>query len=267
MNLKLDLTVQPRLGFLNYMARTILYIFSSFFLALFFLFDFFNKLPLVSLLKNGLITLSTVIHEVGHSIFYIFYGYVAIPSFDLQYGGGLTTAFSNQNYLLSLMVFIIFLALSLLVKRYNKILTISLTVLLILLFSLTFFSYHQVVISFMGHGFEIIIGCFFLYRCVFNFSFNGTYERFLNGFFGLFLNMQIIKYFYNVIYDSYSRLEYINQKGGVNFGDFSVIANNLGVSLNSVCFFAIICAFLAILIPILHYLFTQIFEAEFTKID
>ena len=41
--------------------------------------------------------LSVVIHEIGHSIFYMFYGYKAIPSFDFQYGGGLTSAVSNQS--------------------------------------------------------------------------------------------------------------------------------------------------------------------------
>ncbi len=206
--------------------------------------------------------LSVVIHEIGHSIFYMFYGYKAIPSFDFQYGGGLTSAVSNRSYVFAFVVFAIFMALAFLFRKYNRNLSIILMIAISLVFTLTFTRYHHVIIAFMGHGFEIIIGCFFLYRCIFNFSFNETYERFLNGFFGFFLNLQLIKYFYQVIYDENSRFHYLNQKGQVASGDFNVIAFDLMISLNSVCFFAIICACLAVLVPVVHYLLVQILKEE-----
>jgi hypothetical protein len=218
----------------------------------------------LGIVKNGLGMLSTLAHEVGHTLFFWLFGYIALPAFDFNYGGGVTITLSSQSHLIQILLIALCGYGIFLIRDYKR-LFFSLLTITTFIFIAGFFEFHKVIYLFMGHGFEALIGSFFLLRALFNIAPRGKAERFLNMTLGIYLNVNLIKDFYLITSDSFKKDLYIHQKGQIHIGDFSVIANDLSVNLDTVCYFGIAFSILCLLAPValfLHHKMTSFVDEE-----
>jgi hypothetical protein len=204
--------------------------------------------PFLSYIFHYLITL---VHELGHTIFGLIFGYFSVPAFDFVYGGGITI--HNQQSQLSLIFVYLFFGWLLYFYRRNK-LTFSIIIMIVVLYSLAAFtSAHQVVILFMGHGAELVFAGIFLYRALSGSSIVIPMERSLYAFMAFFIFYKDFHFAYDLMYSPDYRAEYAAAKGGGHWMDFSRIAREFfHVELTSVAaFFLLLC----VIVPVLTFLF------------
>ena len=214
-------------------------------------FAFFMVVILVPFLSYIFHYLITLVHELGHTIFGLIFGYFSVPAFDFVYGGGITI--HNQQSLLSLIFVYLFFGWLLYFYRRNR-LTFSIILMIVALYSLTAFtSAHQVVILFMGYGAELVFAGIFLYRALSGSSIVVSVERPLYAFLAFFIFYKDFSFAYDLMYSSAYRAEYAAAKGGGHWMDFSRIAREFfHVELTSVAaFFLLLC----VVVPILTFLF------------
>lgn len=202
------------------------------------------------LIKHIFMTFTTLVHEMGHTIFGWMFAYPSLPAFDVRYGGGVTMTMKRSIPLLIL----IYAALLSLVFIYRKNL---LTVAILLCFIgfhgiLSYGSGHDVLILFMGHGTELLIAMIFIYRALSSAAVVHPVERPLYGIIGFFIFFSDVSFAYKLYSSHIERHFYERAKGGGHWMDFSRISEDyLHVSLESVAlFFLLICT----LTPIFGYL-------------
>ena len=204
--------------------------------------------PFLSFIFHYLITL---VHELGHTIFGLIFGYFSVPAFDFVYGGGITI--HTDQSLGSLVFVYLFFGWLLYFYRRNK-LSLSLILIIFALYSLAAFtSAHQVVILFMGHGTELVFAGIFLYRALSGSSVVVSAERPLYAFLAFFIFYKDFRFAYDLMYSPVFRAEYAAAKGGGHWMDFSRIAREFfHVELSTVAgFFLFIC----VVTPVLTFLF------------
>lgn len=96
---------------------------------------------------------------------------------------------------------------------------------------------HMVLISFMGHGMEIIIACVFIRRAITGKTVAHDAERHLYGIWGMFIIIYNLMFAYGLLFNYAKRARYLVGKMGI-LNDFVQIAREqLHVSLNSVLWF------------------------------
>lgn len=214
-------------------------------------FALFMVVILVPFLSYVFHYLITLVHELGHTIFGLIFGYFSVPAFDFVYGGGVTI-YTKQS-LGSLVFVYLFFAWLLYFYRRNK-LAFSIIMIIIALYSLTAFtSAHQVVILFMGHGAELTFAGIFLYRALSGSSIVVSAERPLYAFLAYFIFFKDFRFAYDLMYSPAYRAEYAAAKGGGHWMDFSRIAREfIHVELTSVAAFFL---FLCIITPVVTFLF------------
>ena len=212
------------------------------------LFIFVVLVPFISYVFHYLITL---VHELGHTIFGLLFGYFSVPAFDFVYGGGITI--HTKQSLASLIFVYLFLGWLLYFYRRNK-LAFSIILIIFALYSLAAFtSAHQVVILFMGHGAELVFAGIFLYRALSGSSIVVSTERPLYAFLAFFIFYKDFRFAYDLMYSPAYRAEYAAAKGGGHWMDFSRIAREfIHVELTSVAAFFL---FLCIITPVVTFLF------------
>jgi hypothetical protein len=219
-------------------------------------------------LGGGLTFGKVFIHEIGHCISMWLFGYVALPEWDLEYGGGLAHAFSGQSYLIRIACFLLFIGLAWQNKK-NKIIFVSLIIFACLFTIVGFFPFHHVVVSFMGHGFEMMIGSLLLFLAWFNVGFNFEGDRLemeksLSAGLGFYFNLAVIKNFYRVISDPFIKEEYSSPSARGYDNDFVTISYKLWVGLESVCYFAIGFAIFCIILPAILFLVSEFIDRRRT---
>lgn len=204
--------------------------------------------PFLSFIFHYLITL---VHELGHTMFGLIFGYFSVPAFDFVYGGGITI--HTDQSLGSLVFVYLFFGWLLYFYRRNR-LTIFIILGVLLLYSLAAFtSAHQVVILFMGHGTELVFAGIFLYRALSGSSVVVSAERPLYAFLAFFIFFKDFRFAYDLMYSPAFQAEYAAAKGGGHWMDFSRIAREFfHVELSTVAgFFLFIC----VVTPVLTFLF------------
>jgi len=214
--------------------------------------------PFLSFIFHYLITL---VHELGHTIFGLIFGYFSVPAFDFVYGGGITI--HNQQSQGALIFVYAFFGWLLYLYRRNR-LTFSIILLIVALYSLAAFtSAHQVVILFMGHGAELFFAGIFLYRALSGSSVVVNVERPLYAFLAFFIFYKDFRFAYDLMYNPAYRAEYAAAKGGGHWMDFSRIAREFfHVELTSVAaFFLLLC----VIVPVLTFLFFR-YKPRFDKV-
>lgn len=208
----------------------------------------------LTILTNGFSLIDTMFHEVGHTIFSWLFGYPTLPSFDLQHGGGMSYYF-GRVWLFQLLGFmgagyLCYLA----YNRSNVLFYPALVVTgLYILSGLT--EFHHSIIDFMGHGFSIITGSYFILRALFNATEKRFLEKEISAFLGYFIIFSNMKMCWKLIFDLSYQQEYWNQKGFHGFGDFSKIADYMWfTSETPVAWFCLlICAGFLILPHVLYF--------------
>ncbi|HMK34132.1 MAG TPA: hypothetical protein VK463_03620 [Desulfomonilaceae bacterium] len=195
-------------------------------------------------------TFRTLVHEIGHAIFGWAFGYPSLPAFDFLWGGGVTLHI-GRSVALCVLVYVGFAAL-LYMFRKNTSTVVCLVLLAILHALLSYTRFHNVVILFMGHGTELVIGGLFIYRSLSGRAIIHPAERPLYAITGFFLVFSDIAMGFSLLTDADARADYLDAKGGDFDMDFVRIARDyLHVKMTSVVFFFFLCSLLA---PVLSFL-------------
>lgn len=207
-------------------------------------------------LADGMAYMGIFFHEIGHSIFYWLYGYPSLPSFDMHCGGGMAYFFGDRQWFIFGVVSLVILY-GIWSLKEIPVLAFSLAGLLIFQLATGFIDFHDNVILFMGHGAEIIVGCFFLFRAWFNLAPKGITERVLNGVIGFGMIFNVMLMCFGLMTSDVQRLVYYKQKGHFGFGDFSRIGDAMGIGIESISMFCFVLAIVGIVIPIICYVVSR----------
>ncbi len=191
-----------------------------------------------------------IIHELGHTIFGWLFGFASIPALDLKYGGGWAYHQARSDILL-LAIYGILLWGLYNVRNKDKAFNIGCVILLIYGF-LAHTDGHQILIIFMGHGFELVIASVFLFRAFSGSSIIHQAERPLYGALGFFIVFNNIWFAYSLLAIPAAKHRYMLGKGG-HLHDFHRIANILDLPLSVVAGFFLLTCFLP---PIISYFLT-----------
>lgn len=192
-------------------------------------------------------------HELGHTIAFWFYGVVAVPSFDLTYGGGMTYAVTSQLWILNLAVYGGLMYLFRVCKGYRG--WQIFWVLLGLFHVATAYSgVYETIGTCAGPLGEVAMAGFLLTRAWCDWAPRGLLERFLNAAFGWGLSLHALTQGWSLIHDEFVRDAFFHAKGGEGFGDFNRIADALNLGFNQVIWSWLICIVLGMVVPVLIYI-------------
>jgi hypothetical protein len=200
-----------------------------------------HLLPKVSYFLMPIITL---VHETGHCAIGWIFGFPGIPTFDFNYGGGLTRIF-ERNSLFCIVIYLLF-AIWLFDSRKKPRALIAIAVILIVYSLVSFSNSSQVLILFMGHGTELLFATICFYRALTGNSIVHSLERPLYACIGFFINIQDVRFSWGLLTDSDMRALYDEGKGeGVVMNDFWRIAVEYWHVDTAVVvkFFLVLCAF------------------------
>ena len=207
-----------------------------------------ERFPL-SWLGVGMTQMSTFFHEIGHTVLYWFYGYVAVPGFDFTYGGGMAYAVTGQLYpLLAVIDALILYAIYQCRNDWRVMAGLS----LLLAFNLgtAFLDTHQAVIAFAGPAGQAVAGAMLLTRLTCGMTENSAAERHAHAIIGCGLIGQVFVEGWNLLHNAEYKQMYDNQKGGHDLGDFAQVMDLLDVSFASVVDAWLAVAAICLIIPV-----------------
>ena len=167
----------------------------------------------VPLLRFLFSPLSTLVHEIGHSVASWLFGYPAIPSFDFVYGGGWSLR-SERNAGVVLLLVAAFAGTCWLYRSNRRTLAL-LGAIAVPWLVLAVSRWHDLLIAFMGHGGELIFSGLFLYRGLSGRSCRVAVERPLYVAFGAFMLLRVLTFSWGLATNEDARAEYEEGKGGV----------------------------------------------------
>ena len=105
-----------------------------------------------------------LVHELGHTLFLLLFGYPAFQAFDFTYGGGISISVDRSMVLLAAVYGGIGWLAFLLRRNPRRLVAVAVLAAVYALCAHT--SLHDKAIIFMGHGTELIIAGIFLYRAL-----------------------------------------------------------------------------------------------------
>lgn len=195
------------------------------------------QLPLMGIIgipAVGLDYIGTLFHETGHTLFLWLFGYPAVPTFDFNYGGGMTYSFTRSMPLLYMVYFLSLLGVVQLIRRQHYILAGVAAAFAAAHAAVAFNDVHEAVWLFMGQGTEMAVGAFCILRGIIGHDEYGAAERWLNMIFGFFISGKNAVMCWGLITDDVQRYAYEAQKGGHGMGDFSRIAEMFNAKIEIV---------------------------------
>ena len=167
---------------------------------------------------------STLVHEVGHSLFAWLFGVASIPAFDFQRGGGMSYMSEGKSHFILGMVVVLYLYLLFRWRAYKRVLwAIGGVALFQILLYLS--GWDDALITFMGHGFELLFVVIMGYRGLTGYACKYSLERPLYLFMSLFLYFYNIRFCYRLLFDEYYLRFYLSTPKGVP-NDLVSLANN-----------------------------------------
>lgn len=174
----------------------------------------------------------TIVHELGHTVASWLFGYPAYPAFDFQYGGGVTVWNLKREPLIVLGLLIGVAALGYRARAHRAALVL-LGILAIGYIAAIRGSGETLIVSAMGHGFELLFVAIFVYRAASGWACRTPLERPLYAFLGLWMAFFVVGYSYDLAVDPYERLQYSSGKRGME-SDLVAVGRHLGISLAAV---------------------------------
>ena len=184
-------------------------------------------------LGQGLSAFITFFHEIGHTLAGWFYGYVTIPSFDFQHGGGMAWQVTGQLPALDFCLYAL-LGYAFYLLRGSAGAQAGIAAVILFHVATAYVPVHESILDFMGPGFEAMIASFFLTRAWLDLAPRGGIERFLNALFGFAMIGHIFIEGWALLHDDAMRLVYFEQKGQHSFGDFDKVAEAMSVDFSTV---------------------------------
>lgn len=198
--------------------------------------------------------LSILVHELGHWLAGMLFGYPSVPAFDLQQGGGLTLHQDRSMFAL-VCVYVVALIPFLWLKR-NR-LGMAVWGGVILLFALAAQTrLHESVMILAGHSAELLIAGVFLYRAWANAAINTSSERPLYAALGLFMCWHVIRFAWQVLYDVDARADYLEGKIDCD-NDLVRIASTTGLSMNAWLWLLIFGAVFVVILSFLAFRYQE----------
>jgi hypothetical protein len=189
-------------------------------------------------------------HELGHTAFAWFYGYPTLPMFDFQHGGGLAVWFSDPQIAI---LGAVWLSLAYGIYHFREIRFLQILCGAFLILNLATFYNEDLrltVIDFMGPAAQPLVAGFLLFRALFDLAPRGTFERFLNAFFGFGLILASFIDSYGLLHSSVHRLLYYQQKGSHGFGDFDKIDSRfIWIGFEDIVYALIAMTTLCLIVP------------------
>ncbi len=183
--------------------------------------------------------LMIIIHEFGHCVTGLLFGYPSLPALDFKYGGGVTIHQSHSLILLMLVYLALAGAIYLL---WNNPKGLAMTGAFTVLFALSAHTFaHRIIILFAGHGAELVMAVVFILRAM---SASGTAryaERPLYAACGLYFVLKDTVFAWDLVTSVSARARYGAAKGGGHWMDFSRISRHLGTEVNVVAGFFLLC--------------------------
>ncbi len=189
--------------------------------------------PLINHIIGYLIIL---VHEFGHFLIRLFFGYPSLPAFDFREGGGVT-AYSTRLMWIMLFPYAGMLYVLYLVRGH--LISVIVMVAALLVFSLLAFTdAHNEVCIWAGHGFEILIAGVFLYRAMSGSSIVNPNERPLYAFCGWAMLFYSAGFFFRLLTD---RVEMTAYRMGKSYVENDLVKieqlhRGISVSIQSVTF-------------------------------
>ncbi|MDY0009065.1 MAG: hypothetical protein RBS08_05110 [Bdellovibrionales bacterium] len=182
---------------------------------------------------DGMTYLMLFFHEIGHTVGWWIFGYPALPSFNFEYGGGMTYSFTRSWLVLGG----VWLGAAVLGAKLWQSRDLALLGILggaVLLHGILILTGgDQLLPIATGHLAEIFVGSFCLLRAFLGTtdSRRGAVERWLNMIFGCFTLVHNVGLTGLLMFHDIGRAVYAAQKGGHLQGDMDRIAIGLGLPL------------------------------------
>lgn len=187
-----------------------------------------------ALVATGIAYIAVFFHELGHTLFYWLYGYMAVPTFDFAHGGGMTYQFGERLWPLQIAVWGGLAYAVYLTRQRAKVLTMPVAVFAVLVFVTSLFALREDIIIFMGPGMEVIAAAFLLCRGYYNLWLSRPGERWINVFIGAYMLGSALTLVWALMFNPYFAADYEMQKGGHRLGDFNRLVDDLQVPMLTV---------------------------------
>ncbi|ESA33802.1 hypothetical protein N836_19930 [Leptolyngbya sp. Heron Island J] len=214
-------------------------------------------LPLggIGLLRTLFYGFVIMVHELGHAIAYWLFGYPAVPSVNLLFGGGITLAMGR----IWLLVWLILAGLTYLIYRYrHSSNALSWLLGLTASYSLVAFSpWHSRIISYMGHGAENLTIVLCLYFAMGGYFCKLGGERAIYAMLGFFTWFVDLQFAWQIMHDAAMRANYVNGIGGMLDNDFVTLASSLGMGLDAIATFFLFTSLICPVVAFLLYRYEQ----------
>lgn len=182
---------------------------------------------------DGMTYLMLFFHEIGHTIGWWIFGYPALPSFNFEYGGGMTYSFT-RSWLVLGGVWLGAAVLGVRLWQGGSFILLGILGGAVLLHGILILTGGDMLLPIAtGHLAEIAVGSFCLLRAFLGTtdSSRGAVERWLNMIFGCFTLVHNVGLTGLLMFHDIGRAVYAAQKGGHLQGDMDRIAIGLGLPM------------------------------------
>jgi hypothetical protein len=188
--------------------------------------------------------LSTLVHEIGHTVAFWLFGYSAVPAFDFGEGGGVTMTDYDRS---SLIVGAWVLGLVVLAwwQRENKAVLAIIGGVAVLYFLMYNTRGEHLAISLGGHGGEILFSMLFIYRALTGWGVKVELERPLYAFIGFMILFSTAGLGFMLLGNSVDKAWYLQGKRGID-NDLVMGSIYLGWKLEGVARAMIVMCLLAV---------------------
>lgn len=196
------------------------------------LLDISMYVPVLGIFATGLDYMGVFFHEIGHAAAGWMFGFISLPTFDFEHGGGMTYHLTGRLWPLQIAWLLAAAAGIGYLYKMREIGFLAVASVLIVFYTLlAFTSWHEAFIVFMGHGGELLVASFCLLR-VFSKNTVSLTERYLNMIFGAFVFGRNMILLGGVYLSDIAREAYAMQKGQEMAGDFDRLADLLNISIH-----------------------------------
>ncbi len=203
----------------------------------------------VPLLRFVCSYLTILVHEMGHALTAWLFGYPAIPTFDLRYGGGVTL--EGERAWPLVLIPLALLAWLAWRHRSNPSAPWAWSGLGLIYLGLAVLPIHRELIIAMGHGTELIIAGIFVYRALSGAAIKIPAERPLYAACGMFIVFESLRFGWRLASSAAARREYAQAKGGGHWMDFSRLAGEFEIREQVLASGFLVCA---LAVPVLAWL-------------
>lgn len=160
----------------------------------------------LSLVNHIIGYLIILIHEFGHFLSRMLFGYPSIPAFDFREGGGVTTYSTRAMWIMLLPLGGLIYVLYLVRRHVMSVVIIVAVIICYLIFALT--DGHNYLCIWAGHGMEVLIGGLFIYRAMSGSAVINPMERPLYAFCGWAMLIYTASFFFKLLTDDVEMIQY-----------------------------------------------------------